>query len=107
MRRRRNDDRTRSRSRGGAVDYGALEPSQGLPSVHGSNDRFLAAFDPDFATDVEVTFAETEPGRTTVDLRHRHLERYGDHADQMRALFDSPGGWSDTLDRCVRLAESE
>jgi hypothetical protein len=64
-------------------------------------------FDPDFATDVEVTFTETEPGRTTVDLRHRHLERYGAHAEQMRAIFDSPNGWTDTLNRCARLAESE
>jgi hypothetical protein len=25
----------------------------------------------------------------------------------MRAMFDSPNGWTDTLNRCARLAESE
>jgi hypothetical protein len=54
-----------------------------------------------------VTFAEKESGRTTVALRHRNLQRYGEHAEQMRAIFDSPGGWTDTLNRCARLAESE
>ena len=33
--------------------------------------------------------------------------RYGEQAEQMRAIFDSPGGWTDTLNRCARLADSE
>ena len=52
-------------------------------------------------------FTEQEPGRTTVALRHRNLQRYGAQAEQMRAIFDSPNGWTDTLNRCARLAESE
>jgi hypothetical protein len=64
-------------------------------------------FDPEFETEVEVTFTEKEPGRTTLDLRHRNLQRYGELAEQMRAIFDSPGGWTDTLNRCARLADSE
>jgi hypothetical protein len=39
-----------------------------------------------------------------LDLRHRHLERYGEAAEQMRAVFDSPGGWEGTLAACVKLA---
>ena len=35
------------------------------------------------------------------------VQRYGEHAEQMRAIFDSPNGWTDTLNRCARLAESE
>lgn len=54
-------------------------------------------FDPDLATEVEVTFTEEGADRTRVDLRHRHLERYGDQADAMYAMFDSPGGWTGTL----------
>lgn len=84
---------------------GAWEPTSRVVLLWQLNAEWK--FDPGFETDVEVTFTETEPRRTTVDLRHRHLERYGAHAEQMRAAFDSPGGWSETLDRCARLAESE
>jgi hypothetical protein len=61
-------------------------------------------FDPDLTTEVELTFTAEEPGRTRVDLRHRHLERYGDQAEQMRAVFDSPGGWPGTLAAFAELA---
>lgn len=61
-------------------------------------------FDPDLSTEVELTFTAEEPGRTRVDLRHRHLERYGDQAEQMRAVFDSPGGWTGTLAAFAELA---
>lgn len=54
-------------------------------------------YDPAVATEVEVTFTEVEPGRTRVDLRHRHLERYGDQAGAMYAAFDSDGGWTGIL----------
>lgn len=56
-------------------------------------------YDPDLETEVEVTFTEETAGRTRLELRHRHLERYGDQADAMYAIFDSPGGWGGTLDR--------
>jgi hypothetical protein len=61
-------------------------------------------FDPNLVTEVEVTFTENTPGRTTLDLRHRHLERYGEQAEAMRALFESPGAWDGTLARFVALA---
>jgi uncharacterized protein YndB with AHSA1/START domain len=61
-------------------------------------------FNPSFETEVEVTFSQDAPGRTRLDLRHRHLERYGEAAEQMRAVFDSPGGWEGTLAACVKLA---
>lgn len=54
-------------------------------------------FDPALETEVEVTFTEQPGGRTLVDLRHRHLERYGDQAETMREIFGSPGGWQGTL----------
>jgi len=64
-------------------------------------------FDPDFETEVEVTFTEDGSARTRVDLRHRNLQRYGDLTEQMRAIFDSPGGWTGTMTRFVELANSE
>lgn len=64
------------------------------------------AFDPDLETEVEITFAEEAPGRTRVDLRHHHLERYGDQAEAMRSAVDSPGGWAGTLARFADAAAS-
>lgn len=61
-------------------------------------------FDPELETEVEVTFTAEPSGRTRLDLRHRHLERYGDQADAMHAVFDSPGGWGGTLARFSALA---
>ncbi|MGH3558775.1 SRPBCC family protein [Mycobacterium sp.] len=61
-------------------------------------------FDPGFETEVEVTFTEESPDRTRLDLRHRNLQRYGDAAEQMRAIFDSPGGWAGTLAGFVEFA---
>ena len=61
---------------------------------------------PDFETEVEVTFTERTPGHTRLDLRHRNLDRHGDHTEQMRAVFDSPDGWTGTLARFADLATS-
>ncbi len=61
-------------------------------------------FDPDFETEVEVTFTEDGPNRTLLNLRHRNLQRYGDNTEQMRAIFGHPGGWTGTLTRFVDFA---
>jgi uncharacterized protein YndB with AHSA1/START domain len=55
-------------------------------------------FDPDLVTEVEVRFVDLGDNRTRVDLEHRDLDRFGDRADDMRAGFDSPGGWQGLLD---------
>jgi hypothetical protein len=61
-------------------------------------------FDPEFETEVEVTFTEEGPDRSRLDLRHRNLQHYGDSTDQMRAIFDDPAGWTGTLAGFVDLA---
>lgn len=61
-------------------------------------------FDPEFETEVEVSFTEQEPGTTRVDLEHRGLERYGDDAQSMRAVFESPNGWGGILARYAGAA---
>ena len=61
-------------------------------------------YDPSFLTEVEVDFIDEGAGRTRVELAHRHLERYGEHADMMRQAFDSPGGWTGTLNGFAALA---
>jgi Activator of Hsp90 ATPase homolog 1-like protein len=64
-------------------------------------------FDPDFETEVEVTFTDEGVGRTRVDLCHHNLQRYGDLTEQMRAIFDDPKGWTGTLARFADLAKSQ
>lgn len=46
--------------------------------------------DEERASEIEVTFLPDEQNRTRVVYEHRHLERYGDRAEQMRASLDLP-----------------
>ncbi len=55
-------------------------------------------YDPELLTTVEVRFVAESPHRTRVELEHRDLDRFGDSAEQMRAAFDSGGGWQGLLD---------
>jgi Activator of Hsp90 ATPase homolog 1-like protein len=64
-------------------------------------------YDPDFETEVEVTFTEEAANRTRVDLRHNNLQRYGDATEQMRAIFDDPKGWAGTLAQFADEATAE
>jgi uncharacterized protein YndB with AHSA1/START domain len=56
------------------------------------------AYDADLLTEVEVLFVADGPSRTRVELEHRGLEAFGEKMGEMRASFDSPGGWSGILD---------
>jgi uncharacterized protein YndB with AHSA1/START domain len=65
-------------------------------------------FDPEFLTEVEITFEEVEAGATRVTLEHRNLERFGDAAEKTRASLD--GGWpgflkvfADFVDACEEV----
>lgn len=48
-------------------------------------------YDPDFLTEVEITFTALADGGTEVRLEHRNLERFGTKAPDVRASID--GGW--------------
>jgi uncharacterized protein YndB with AHSA1/START domain len=60
-------------------------------------------FDPGLVTEIEIRFEPVATTRTRVDLEHRHLERFGARAAEMRAIFDSggvpgaPQGWAGIL----------
>ena len=56
-------------------------------------------YDPSLVTEVEVTFTEESEARTRVDLEHRHLDRLGDAASPIRAVFESDNGWAGLLRR--------
>jgi uncharacterized protein YndB with AHSA1/START domain len=53
--------------------------------------------DPNLKTEVEVRFVAVGPHSTRVELEHRHLEHYGDKAEQMAAGLSSEGGWTAIL----------
>jgi len=60
--------------------------------------------DPAIDTEVEVRFVAEGEGRTRVELEHRGLAAYGEQAEQMRAIFDSPDGWGEILGRYADAA---
>ncbi len=62
-------------------------------------------YDPAIGTEVEITFTAEAAERTRVVLEHRKLERYGDKAEMMRAMFDSPDAWIKTLQAVAKTAE--
>jgi len=53
-------------------------------------------YDADLVTEVEIRFVPEADG-TRVELEHRNLERYGEHAAATRAAMDSDGAWTTTL----------
>jgi uncharacterized protein YndB with AHSA1/START domain len=63
--------------------------------------------DPTLQTEVEVRFIAEGNNATRVELEHRHLDRYGERRCQMRAIFESAGGWSGLLESFAQLAASE
>lgn len=56
-------------------------------------------YDPTLTTELEVRFVATGEGTARVELEHRGLDALGPAGEAMRAVFDSPGGWSGLLQR--------
>jgi uncharacterized protein YndB with AHSA1/START domain len=64
-------------------------------------------YQPDLArsSEVEIRFTEEAPGRTRVDLEHRHFERMGPGGASMREGVGAPGGWGTLLEQFKTPAE--
>lgn len=89
---------------GAEADWGKVlvwEPPQRLVLAWQLTPDFQ--FDPDLVTEIEVRFEAIGANRTRVDLEHRHFDRFGTRAAEMRAIFDSggvpgaPQGWAGIL----------
>ena len=52
-------------------------------------------YDPNFMTEVELTFADAPNGGAVVTLEHRDLEKFGAEAERVAASLG--GGWASRL----------
>jgi hypothetical protein len=62
-------------------------------------------FDPDFITEVEVTFTAQGPKQTLVRFEHRNLDRFGEVAAETAKQMGAQGGWPATIENFGRAAE--
>lgn len=62
-------------------------------------------YDPNFLTEVELSFAALAGGGTRVTLEHRNLERYGADADDYAGKLR--GGWPTLMDHFARHTDSQ
>ena len=60
------------------------------------------AYDPNFLTEVELTFAADGKGGSNVTLEHRNLERFG--ADAEKVAGQVGGGWPQIIGHFVDFA---
>jgi uncharacterized protein YndB with AHSA1/START domain len=82
----------------------AYDPPQRFVISWDINLQWEIETDPDRTSEVEVRFVPESPGRTRVELEHRHLDRHGDGWEQMRDSVGSPNGWSSGLQRFADAA---
>jgi DNA-binding transcriptional ArsR family regulator/uncharacterized protein YndB with AHSA1/START domain len=86
---------------GSETDWGtvlAFEPPHRIVLTWQMGADWTYEPDPDRASEIEVTFLAEGRNRTRVVYEHRHLERYGEHADRMRAGLDGPNAAEAVLD---------
>lgn len=77
----------------------AFDPPRRLVISWDIDPRWGLETDPARCSEVEVTFTPDGPGRTTVRLEHRHLDRHGDGWQHERDQVAADGGWPLYLER--------
>jgi uncharacterized protein YndB with AHSA1/START domain len=91
---------------GSECDWGkviAYEPPRRLVITWQIDSNWQYDPDPAHGSEVEVLFTE-EGGQTRVELEHRHIERHGAAADELRKAVGSTGGWPGLLDGYAKAA---
>jgi uncharacterized protein YndB with AHSA1/START domain len=81
----------------------AYEPPSRVVFSWDINPRWQLEDDVARTSEVEVVFISEGPGRTRVQLEHRHLDRHGPDWESLRDGVASEGGWPLYLDRYARL----
>jgi uncharacterized protein YndB with AHSA1/START domain len=64
-------------------------------------------FDPNFLTEIEVTFTAEGIKKTKVVLEHRKLDAYGPAAPAIREMIGADTGWGLIVDNFVAAANAE
>lgn len=85
---------------GSETDWGtvlAFEPPRRILLSWLMSDEWTHEPDPGRASEIEVTFLPEGRHRTRVVYEHRHLERYGEHSERMRAGLERPNAAEATL----------
>jgi len=93
---------------GGTCRWGrvlAFEPPHRLVFSWDISPTWQLVTDPAEASEVEVSFTEAGPGRTRVELVHRHLARHGAGWESLRDGVAEQGGWPLYLERYVALVD--
>jgi len=62
-------------------------------------------YDPNFLTELELSFAALAGGGTRVTLEHRNLERYGAHAEEYAGKLR--GGWPTFVEHFARYSNDQ
>ena len=81
----------------------AYEPPDRLVLAWDISPQWQVQDDPARASEVEIRFVEAGPGRTRLELTHRHLDRHLDGWEQVRAGIAADAGWPLYLQRYVDL----
>jgi DNA-binding transcriptional ArsR family regulator/uncharacterized protein YndB with AHSA1/START domain len=69
--------------------------------------RWQVEADPAKTSEVEVRFVAETPGRTRVELEHRHIDRHGDGWQAVSDGVGSAGGWPLYLRRFAALLDGD
>ena len=65
--------------------------------------RWQIEANPELTSEVEVRFISEAPGRTRVELEHRHIDRHGFGWESVRDGVDNDAGWPLYLQRYAAL----
>lgn len=79
----------------------AFEPPNRVLLTWDISPRWQIETDPDKTSEWEVRFIAETPGRTRLELEHRHLERHGEGWEGVRDGVEGDQGWPLYLKRFV------
>jgi uncharacterized protein YndB with AHSA1/START domain len=82
----------------------AYDPPERIAFAWHISPRWQLETDPDTASEVEVRFVSETPGRTRVELEHRHLDRHGAGWEGLREGVAADDGWPLYLGRYAEQA---
>ena len=69
--------------------------------------EWVADMDMAKASELEIRFTAEAAGTTLVELTHSKLERHGEGAEQLRAVFDGPGAWVTILEHFAKKVDAQ